>query len=55
MYYYNNGIPKNRKFVKRWIKKKPSKFKKRNWIEINDEARGTYSPNKQKLNLKHQC
>ena len=26
---------------------KPSKFKTRNWAEINDEARGTYSPNKQ--------
>ena len=26
---------------------KPSKFRARNWIEINDEARGTYSPNKQ--------
>ena len=26
---------------------KPSKFKTRNWMEINDEARGTYSPNKQ--------
>ena len=26
---------------------KPSKFKARNWVEINDEARGTYSPNKQ--------
>ena len=25
---------------------KPSKFKERNWVEINDEARGTYSPNK---------
>ena len=25
---------------------KPSKFKSRNWVEIN-EARGTYSPNKQ--------
>ena len=25
----------------------PSKFKTRNWVEINDEARGTYSPNKQ--------
>ena len=23
---------------------KPSKFKTRNWAEINDEARGTYSP-----------
>ena len=26
---------------------KLSKFKTRNWAEINDEARGTYSPNKQ--------
>ena len=26
---------------------KPPKFKTRNWVEINDEARGTYSPNKQ--------
>ena len=26
---------------------KPSKFKTRNWVEINDEASGTYSPNKQ--------
>ena len=25
---------------------KPSKFKTRNWVEINDEARCTYSPNK---------
>ena len=25
----------------------PSKFRARNWVEINDEARGTYSPNKQ--------
>ena len=25
---------------------KPSKFRARNWVEINDEARGTYSPNK---------
>ena len=24
----------------------PSKFKTRNWAEINDEATGTYSPNK---------
>ena len=27
--------------------RKPSKSKTRNWVEINDEARGTYSPNKQ--------
>ena len=26
---------------------KPSKFRIRNWVEINDEARGTYSPKKQ--------
>ena len=26
---------------------KPSKFRTKNWIEINDEARGTYSHNKQ--------
>ena len=25
----------------------PSKFRTRNWVEINDEARGTHSPNKQ--------
>ena len=25
---------------------KPSKFRTRNWVEINDEARGAYSPNK---------
>ena len=27
--------------------KNPSKFRTRNWVEINDEARGTYPPNKQ--------
>ena len=26
---------------------KPSKFRTRNWVEINDDARGTYSPNTQ--------
>ena len=25
----------------------PSKFRTRNWVEINDEARSAYSPNKQ--------
>ena len=25
---------------------KPSQFKTKNWAEINDEARGTFSPNK---------
>ena len=27
--------------------RKPSRFKTRNWVEINGEARGTHSPNKQ--------
>ena len=26
---------------------KPSRFRTRNWVEINDEVRGTYSHNKQ--------
>ena len=26
---------------------KPSKFKTRNWVEISDDVRGVYSPNKQ--------
>ena len=26
---------------------KPSKFKTRNWVEINHDIRGAYSPNKQ--------
>ena len=26
---------------------KPSKFRTRNWVEINDSIRGAYSPNKQ--------
>ena len=25
----------------------PSKFRAKNWMEINDDARGVYSPNKQ--------
>ena len=32
----------------------PSKFRTRNWIEINDESRGVYNV-KVKLNLKLQC
>ena len=42
---YNNGIPKNRKFDNET--NQPSKFRTRNWIEINDESRGTYPVNKQ--------
>ena len=26
---------------------KPSKFRTKNWVEINDDVRGIYSPNKQ--------
>ena len=26
---------------------KTSKFRTRNWVTINDEAKGTYSPNRQ--------
>ena len=29
----------------------PSKFRKKNWVEINDESRGTYSVNRQ-INFK---
>ena len=29
------------------LSNQPSKFRTRNWFEINDETRGTYSPNKQ--------
>ena len=26
---------------------KPSKFRTKNWVEINDDIRGAYSPNQQ--------
>ena len=32
----------------------PPKFKTKNWVEINDDSRGTYNPIV-KLNLKLQC
>ena len=32
----------------------PSKFRIRNWVEINDEARGEYSLDKQ-IRFKEQC
>ena len=55
------------KYQKKWVANllidelnKPSKFKTRNWAEINDKARGTYSliyvhTLINKLNLKQQC
>ena len=33
---------------------KPSKFRTRNWVEINDEVR-VHTPIINKLNLKYQC
>ena len=32
----------------------PSKFRTRNWIEINDESRGAYNVNSQ-IKFKPQC
>ena len=32
----------------------PSKFRTKNWVEINDESRGTYNVNT-RSNLKLQC
>ena len=32
---------------------KPSKFRTKNWVEINDDVRGVCSPNKQ-IRFKHQ-
>ena len=29
------------------VSNQPSKFRTRNWVEINDDIRGAYSPNKQ--------
>ena len=35
------------KEVVRSASNKPSKLRTRNWVEINDDIRGAYSPNKQ--------
>ena len=43
---YNNGISKIANLLNS-ASKKPSKFRTRNWVEINDDIRGAYSPNKQ--------
>ena len=39
---YNNRIPKIAIFLDNALNK-PSKFKTKNWLEVNDEARGEYS------------
>ena len=31
----------------------PSKFKTRNWVQVNDESRGTYTGNS--IKFKQQC
>ena len=33
----------------------PPKFRTRNWVEINHEARGTYSPNKTSMLTSSLC
>ena len=43
---YNNGISKIANLLNS-ASNKPSKFRTRNWVEINDDIRGEYSPNKQ--------
>ena len=37
---YDNGISKNNKII--GTTNQPSKFRTRNWVEINDESRGAY-------------
>ena len=41
---YKNAISKNRKWLDN-VSNQPSKFRTRNWFEINDESRGTYTGN----------
>ena len=43
---YNNGIPKIANLIDD-TSNQPSKFRTRNWVEINDESRGTYNVNSQ--------
>ena len=42
-----NGIPKERYISPKDTLNQPSKFRTRNWIEINDESRGAYNVNSQ--------
>ena len=43
---YNNGISKNMNLLDN-MPNQPTKFRTKNWIETNDDARGTYSTNSQ--------
>ena len=47
--WYNNIIMEYQKIANLLdnTSNQPSKFRTKNWVEINDEAEGTYSPNKQ--------
>ena len=38
---YKNGIPRIANLLDN-TSNQPSKFRRRNWIEINDDSRGTY-------------
>ena len=43
----NNEIPKERYISPKERLNQPSKFRTRNWVEINDESRGAYNVNSQ--------
>ena len=47
--YYNNIIMEYQRIANflNNSSNKPSKFRTKNWVEINDDIRGAYSPNKQ--------
>ena len=40
--YIKNGIQKISKLVRQCIYQ-PSRFRTRNWVEVNDDSRGTYT------------
>ena len=53
---YNNAIMEYQKIISFWdnTTNQPTKFRKKNWVEINDDSRGTYNIGS-KINLKLQC
>ena len=38
---------KNHKSARQYIKYQPSKFRTKNWVEMNDDVRGRYNTNSQ--------
>ena len=42
-----DGIPKIANLIDHDASSKPSKFRTKNWVEINDESRGAYNVNSQ--------